>query len=156
MRRTWRAQGSRHRATTVTDRECDLAEYLATRNNLDNPAPWLRQVFEELGRAGSMDGSWEDNWRLGVGSALAHEADLLPIVFHLPWERERQERLLRRDFFESDVRRREASLLMPIHRPDADWRDYTPSTAIRTDLRNCSPRSRTSASRNSMRSSRSY
>ena len=114
---------ARHRATTVTDRERDLAEYLATRNNLDNPAPWLRQVFEELGRAGSMDGSWEDNWRLGVGSALAHEADLLPIVFHLPWERERQERLLRRGFFESDVRDREASLMLPIHRPDADWRD---------------------------------
>ena len=40
---------ARHRATMVSDRERDLAEYLVTRNNLDNPAPWLRRCLPVRG-----------------------------------------------------------------------------------------------------------
>ena len=107
---------ARHRASMGSDRDRDLAEYLVARNTLDDPAPWLRQVFGELGR----EMSSQENWRLGNASALVHEVDLLRFVLHIPWERERQDRLLRRIFFGEEVPGKSESLLM-LHRLDADW-----------------------------------
>jgi hypothetical protein len=97
---------ARHRAAIGSDREPDLAEYLTARNTLDDPAPWLGQRFAPGGRVG------EPFWRLGTASALVREADALAFVLILPWERERQQRLLRCRFFGHEAQGKSEMLLI--------------------------------------------
>ena len=96
LRRVSVALGRNRSALEGSDREHDFAEYLIALNSLDNPSPWLQSRL--------MGGDMPRN--------QLSEVPVVAAVWQLSWERERQERLLRRQFFSSTpLESPEASLL---------------------------------------------
>ena len=81
------------------------------RNALDDPEPWLRVSFMQRGVEDFA--TFESSVRLGKEVTLIPEENLITFVLHIPWERERQERLLLRHFYSQDVQNKADSLMMP-------------------------------------------
>ena len=112
----------RHRnESDSANRNPDLAEYIMARNTLDNPVPWLQESFRQ--REYEESAGTGPSVRLGNDVTLIPEENLISFVSNIPWEHERQERLLLRYFYSQDVQRKSDSLMMPGRRMTADWHD---------------------------------